>query len=89
MVEGIVTASRVSGIVEVIVEVVGLDDAGKVQSRALGTTYGDRMIQGQSRPFWIRLHPAGREIGFEVRVWSFRWEHGDGIHGISRLRLRR
>lgn len=78
VVEGIVVASRVSNIAEVVVEGVGLDEAGKVLSRALGTTYGGRMDQGQSRPFWtIRLQPTGRETEFRVSVWSFNWYTGD------------
>ncbi len=77
VVEGIVTASRVSNIANVTVEVVALDQAGGVLSRAFGTTYGDPMFQGQSRPFWkIRLRPAGREAEFRVRVWSFNWYIG-------------
>ncbi len=82
VVEGIVMASRVSNIAEVMVEVVGLDETGKVLSRALGTTYGGRMDQGQSRPFWtIRLQPTGQETEFQVRVWTFHWDTGDGLMG--------
>ena len=84
VVEGIVTASRVSGIADVTVEVVGLNEGGGVVNRALGVTYGGRMVQGQSRPFWIRLRPTGRETEFQARVWSFTWEHGDGVLGRSR-----
>lgn len=84
VVSGIVTASRVGGIVaDVTVEVVGLDEAGRVLSRALGVTYGGSMFRGQSRPFWIRLRPTGRETQFQVRVWSFRWEL-DGVVGRFR-----
>lgn len=80
-VRGIVAASRVDAIQDVTVEVVGLDQEGKVLSRALGTTYGGRMSNGQSRPFFIRLRPTGREARFDVRVWHFRWEQGNGANG--------
>lgn len=80
-VRGIVTASRVAAIHDVTLEVVGLDQEGKVLSRALGTTYGRRMSQGESRPFFIRLQPASREATFAVRVWHFRWEQGNGANG--------
>lgn len=87
-VEGIVTASRVGGIAEVTLEVVGLDEGGRVLSRAHGVTYGGPMIiQGQSRPFWkIRLRPTGRETEFQVRVWSFNWYFGGGEMGLLRSR---
>lgn len=81
VVQGIVTASRVTAIQDVTVEVVGFDQEGKVLSRARGTTYGRRMIQGESRPFFIRLQPTGRETTFAVRVWHFRWELGNGANG--------
>jgi len=75
VVSGIVTAEQVGGVVaNATVEVVGVDDGGRVLSRALGVTYGDPFSRGQSRPFWIRLRSAGREAGFQVRVWSFIWE---------------
>lgn len=84
VVQGIVTASRVDGIQDVTVEVLGLDEGGKVLSRAVGTTYGGRMSQWQSRPFFIRLRPTGREASFDVRVWRFRWEAGDRAEGSPR-----
>lgn len=81
VVEGIVTASRVNGIQNVTVEVVGLDANGQVVSRALGTTYGGRMQQYQSRPFSISLRPTGRETRYAARVWHFRWEFGPNGNG--------
>lgn len=76
VVQGIVAAARVDAIQDVTLEVVGLDASGKVLSRTLGTTYGGRMSRWQSRPFYIRLRPTGREARFAVRVWQFRYEIG-------------
>ncbi len=76
VVQGIVTAARVDAIQDVTLEVVGLDPSGQVLSRTLGTTYGGRMSRWQSRPFYIRLRPTGREARFDVRVWQFRYELG-------------
>lgn len=84
VVEGIVTTSRISRILEVTVELVALDDGGRVVSRALGTTYGGAMSRGESRPFLIRLRPTGRETRFEVRVWHFSYEHGNNGNGVGR-----
>lgn len=81
MVQGIVTASRVDAIQDVTVEVVGVDAEGKVLSRTLGTTYGRRLSRGQSRPFFVRARPTGREATFQVRIWHFRWEIGNGGNG--------
>jgi hypothetical protein len=87
IVSGIVTAEQVGGVVaRATVEVVGLDQGGKVVSRARGVTYGGSMFRGQSRPFWIGLRPTGQETGFEVRVWSFDWEHGDGVDVMGKTR---
>lgn len=81
IVQGIVTASRVDAIQDVTLEVVGLAAGGRVVSRALGTTYGDRMSRWQSRPFAISLRPTGREARYAVRVWHFRWELGTDGNG--------
>lgn len=48
VVQRIVTASRAEAIQDVTVEVVGVDAEGKVLSRALGTTYGRRLISRAS-----------------------------------------
>ncbi|MFQ5990527.1 MAG: hypothetical protein ACE5K9_11495 [Candidatus Methylomirabilales bacterium] len=74
VVRGIVTASRIDAIQDVILEVVGLDESGKIVSRARGRTYGERMLRWQSRPFSIRLRPTGEEARFEVKVWAFAHE---------------
>ncbi len=80
IISGIVTAEQVGGVVaRATVEVAGVDQAGRTLSRARGVTYGGSFFRGQSRPFWIRLRPTGQETGFRVRVWSFEWEHGDGV----------
>ncbi len=84
VVEGIVVTSRASGIAEVTVEVLGVDEAGRVLSRALGDTYGGRMDQGQGRPFWIRLRPTGRETEFQVQVWTFHWDIGGDLTRLRR-----
>lgn len=76
VVGGIVTASRASAVQDVTVEAVGLDPQGRVVSRGLGTTFGGRLSQWQSRPFEVRLRPSGGEAAFAVRVWHFRWETG-------------
>ncbi|MFQ5946499.1 MAG: hypothetical protein ACE5NC_09680 [Anaerolineae bacterium] len=74
VVRGIVTASRIDAIQDVILEVVGLDESGKIVSRARGRTYGERMLRSQSRPFLIRLRPTGGEVRFKVKVWAFTHE---------------
>jgi len=87
VVSGIVAASQVGGVVaRATVEVVGVDQAGRTLSRARGVTYGGSFFRGQSRPFWIRLRPTGRETEFRVRVWSFDWEHGDGVDVMGKTR---
>ncbi len=71
---GLVEATRVDGIAEVILELRGLDGAGRVISRGLGRTYGGRLPRWGTRAFAVTLRPAGHEDRFELRVWSYAWE---------------
>ncbi|MFQ5896869.1 MAG: hypothetical protein ACE5JN_01285 [Candidatus Methylomirabilia bacterium] len=82
VVRGIATASRIDAIQNVTLEVVGLDERGKMVSRAFGTTYGGRMSRWQRRPFSIHLRPTGGEVRFDVNVWHFSHELGNGSNGI-------
>lgn len=76
---GLVEAARVNGIGEVLLELQGLDESGRVVSRGLGRTYGGMLEHfGDARPFTVRLRPSGRESRFALRVWSFTRHTGDG-----------
>ncbi|MBI2461161.1 MAG: hypothetical protein HYV61_06680 [Candidatus Rokubacteria bacterium] len=82
---GLVEASRVDGILEVTLELRGLDADGRVVSRGLGRTYGlGPFLRWQTRPFAVSLRPTGQEARFELEVWSYDWDvgrDGDGRNG--------
>lgn len=76
---GLVEAARVDGIYDVTVELRGLDGAGRVVSRGLGRTYGRKpLLRWQTQPFAVSLRPTGREVRFDLEVWSFTWDTRDG-----------
>lgn len=71
--EGYVTAKAQSPDIEVItLELAGLDGAGELVSRALGTTRGGKIYAWESRPFAVRLHLTGLEKAFRIRTWHLR-----------------
>lgn len=74
---GLVEASRVDGILEVTLELRGLDGDGRVVSRGRGRTYGQRpFLRWQTQPFAVSLRPTGQEVRFELEVWSYEWDFG-------------
>lgn len=71
---GLVEATRVDGVAEVVLELRGVDGSDRVVSRARGRTYGGRLPRWSTLPFTVRLLPTGEEIRFELGVWSFDWQ---------------
>ena len=55
------------------VELVGLDAAGRVQSRAIDRLTPRAFTGDAIWPFRMRLTPTGREARFAVRVAEFNW----------------
>jgi len=63
----------VDRLMDVTVELQGLDAAGQVVSRAT-TTAAPRSFSGdRTWPFTVRLHPTGQENRFALQVADFRW----------------
>lgn len=76
---GVVQATRQGGIADVTIELRGLDREGRALSRALGTSYGERLFLGEWQPFVVPLRLTGQEDRFELKVWSFRWDTGGKV----------
>lgn len=76
---GLVEAARLnSQVTDVLLELRGLDEQGRVVSRALGRAYGEPWLSpGDVERFEVRLRPSGREVRFALAVWSFTWFTGD------------
>jgi hypothetical protein len=71
---GLVEATRVDGIAEVILELRGVDANGRVLSRGLGRTRGGPLLRWATRSFVVEVRPRGSEARFELDVWSYTWE---------------
>lgn len=67
----LVEATRVDGIAEVMLELRGLDPAGRVVSRGLGRTYGGRLLRWNYWPFAVSL--LRTRVALELAVWSYAW----------------
>ena len=56
----------------------GLDKEGRVVSHGLGRTLPGELDPFQTIPFTVTLRPTGPEDRFELSVWSYDLETGQG-----------
>jgi hypothetical protein len=64
----------VDRLIQVIVELQGLDGSGRVVSRGRAITEPRSFVGDRLWPFTARLRPTGQEADFVLRVTEVRWK---------------
>jgi hypothetical protein len=64
----------VDRLIQVVVELQGLDASGRVVSRGRAITEPRAFVGDRTWPFTARLRPTGQEADFALRVTEVRWK---------------